>query len=103
MKGLQNLKNKATGSEKEQDQALRETAKQFEALFVNQMMKSMRDAIPKSGLMQSNTMDTYQSMMDQQWSQHISEQGVGLADMMVEQLKNDQKQKDQMTELNTKK
>ncbi|RUR41403.1 flagellar assembly peptidoglycan hydrolase FlgJ [Vreelandella populi] len=61
-------------------------AQQFEALFVQMMMKSMRDAIPTSGLMSSTTTDTYQQMLDQQWSQVIASKGIGLADVLVEQL-----------------
>lgn len=62
-------------------------AQQFEALFVQMMMKSMRDAIPTSGLLNSSATDTYQQMLDQQWSQVISSKGVGLADALIEQLK----------------
>ncbi|WP_018917817.1 flagellar assembly peptidoglycan hydrolase FlgJ [Vreelandella zhanjiangensis] len=62
-------------------------AQQFEALFVQMMMKSMRDAIPTSGLLSSNTTDTYQQMLDQQWSQVIASKGMGLADVLVDQLK----------------
>lgn len=61
-------------------------AQQFEALFVQMMMKSMRDAIPSSGLMDSSATDTYQKMLDQQWSQVIASRGVGLADALVQQL-----------------
>ncbi|WP_447554864.1 flagellar assembly peptidoglycan hydrolase FlgJ [Vreelandella sp. EE22] len=62
-------------------------AQQFEALFVQMMMKSMRDATPTGGLMNSSTTDTYQQMLDQQWSQVIADKGMGLADVLVEQLK----------------
>lgn len=61
-------------------------AQQFEALFVQMMMKSMRDAIPSSGLMDSSATDSYQKMLDQQWSQVIASRGVGLADALVQQL-----------------
>ena len=61
-------------------------AQQFEALFIQMMMKSMRDAIPTSGLMSSTTTDTYQQMLDQQWSQVMASRGIGLADVLVEQL-----------------
>lgn len=50
------------------------------------MMKSMRDATPSSGLMNSSATDTYQSMLDQQWSQVMASRGMGLADVLVEQL-----------------
>lgn len=61
-------------------------AEQFEALFIQMMMKSMRDATPSSGLMNSSATDTYQSMLDQQWSQVMASRGMGLADVLVEQL-----------------
>ncbi|MCA8865888.1 MULTISPECIES: flagellar assembly peptidoglycan hydrolase FlgJ [unclassified Halomonas] len=61
-------------------------AQQFEALFIQMMMKSMRDATPSSGLMNSSATDTYQSMLDQQWSQVMASRGMGLADVLVEQL-----------------
>jgi flagellar protein FlgJ len=61
-------------------------AQQFEALFIQMMMKSMRDAIPTSGLMSSRDTDFYQSMLDQQWSQVMASRGIGLADALVEQL-----------------
>lgn len=61
-------------------------AQQFEALFIQMMMKSMRDASPSSQLMNSSATDTYQSMLDQQWSQVMASRGMGLADVLVEQL-----------------
>lgn len=61
-------------------------AQQFEALFIQMMMKSMREATPSSGLMNSSATDTYQSMLDQQWSQVMASRGIGLADALVEQL-----------------
>ena len=61
-------------------------AQQFEALFIQMMMKSMREATPTSGLMNSSATDTYQSMLDQQWSQVMASRGMGLADVLVEQL-----------------
>ena len=61
-------------------------AQQFEALFIQMMMKSMRDATPSSGLLNSSATDTYQSMLDQQWSQVMASRGMGLADVLVEQL-----------------
>jgi Rod binding domain-containing protein len=69
------------------NKAINEVAMQFEALFVQQMMKSMRDAVPKSDLMQSDHLETYQSMADQQMAVNLSQQGgIGLARMLVEQM-----------------
>lgn len=67
--------------------ALEDVAQQFESLFLQQMLKSMRDATVKGDLMNSETMETYQSMADQQMALQLSrEGGVGLARMMVEQM-----------------
>ena len=67
--------------------AINEVASQFEALFIQQMMKSMRDAVPKSDLMGSDHLETYQAMADQQLSANLAQQGgIGLARMLVEQM-----------------
>ena len=67
--------------------ALEDVAAQFESIFLQQMLKSMRDATVKSGLFESSQMETYQGMADQQLAVQLSEQGgIGLARMMVEQM-----------------
>ena len=69
------------------NKAINEVASQFEALFIQQMMKSMRDAVPKSDLMNSDHLDTYQAMADQQMAVGLSQQGgIGIARMLVEQM-----------------
>jgi flagellar protein FlgJ len=67
---------------------LKESAKQFEALFINMMLQSMRQATPKGNLLESHDQDIYTSMLDQQLSQNLAQRGMGLADMMLNQLKN---------------
>ena len=66
--------------------ALKETAQQFEALFINMMLKSMRQASPQGGLAESSDGQLYTSMLDQQLSQVMARRGIGLADMMLRQL-----------------
>ncbi|WP_456267391.1 flagellar assembly peptidoglycan hydrolase FlgJ [Kushneria sp. AK178] len=83
VQGLSKLKYSARDNPQE---SLKETSQQFEALFLQKMLKSMRDAMPKSDLLRSDSMDTYTQMLDQQWAQDLSEQGIGLSDMMVKQL-----------------
>ena len=69
------------------NKAINEVASQFEALFIQQMMKSMRDAVPKSDLMSSDHLDTYQAMADQRMAVNLSQQGgMGIARMLVEQM-----------------
>ena len=68
--------------------ALEEVAQQFESLFMQMMLKSMRDATVKSDLFSSDQMDTYQTMADQQTALSLSQQGgIGLARVLVEQMK----------------
>lgn len=68
--------------------SIKEVAKQFESLFVNMMLKSMRDATPKDGLFDSSSTNMYTGVLDQQMSQKLSSNGggLGLADFMVKQL-----------------
>jgi flagellar protein FlgJ len=82
--GLGELRHRAA---KDGEGALRETAKQFEALFIQMMMKSMRDASFKSDLLQSDSQDTYQEMFDKEVSVSLAQRGgFGLADMLTQQL-----------------
>jgi flagellar protein FlgJ len=67
-------------------EALKAASTQFEAMFVNMMMKSMREATPQDGMMDSQQSKTFQTMLDQQTSQNIAKKGIGLADMLVRQL-----------------
>lgn len=65
---------------------LRKTAQQFEALFLQAMLDAMREAMPKSNLLHSNRTEMYQALLDRQWAQTLAARGIGLADMLVEQL-----------------
>jgi flagellar protein FlgJ len=66
--------------------ALKAAAKQFEALFLNMMLKSMRDATPQEGPMDNDQSRMFTSMLDQQLTQNMATRGVGLADALVRQL-----------------
>lgn len=85
MQGLQRLKH--TASVKPQEGA-KAAAKQFEAIFIQMMLKSMRDATPKEGLLDNQQTELYTSMFDQQLAQNLSGRGLGYADMLVQQLQN---------------
>lgn len=67
-------------------QALKTVAGQFESLFVEMMLKSMRDATPQDGVFDSQQTRLFTSMLDQQLSQNLAKRGIGLADMLVRQL-----------------
>ena len=84
--GLSNLRREAGQNS---EQALEKTAKQFEALFVQMMLKSMREAGQGEGLFDNDQSKLYTDMYDKQLSLPLTEQGegIGRAKMMVQQLK----------------
>ncbi|WP_054178687.1 flagellar assembly peptidoglycan hydrolase FlgJ [Trabulsiella odontotermitis] len=66
---------------------LRPVARQMEGMFVQMMLKSMREALPKDGIFSSDQTRLYTSMYDQQIAQQMTAgKGLGLADMMVKQM-----------------
>ena len=70
------------------DQALKAAAQQFESVFLNMMLKSMREATPQDGATDSEQTRMFTGMMDQQLAQSMSSgRGIGLADMLVKQLR----------------
>ncbi|CAN5236862.1 flagellar assembly peptidoglycan hydrolase FlgJ [soil metagenome] len=69
-------------------EALKTAAKQFEALFMNMVMKSRREATPQDGPFDSQQSKMFTSMLDQQLSQTMATRGVGLADVLIRQLSN---------------
>jgi len=81
--GVEQLRAQAKG---DPDRALKSAARQFEALFMNMLLKSMRDASPQDGPFDSEQTRLYTSMLDQQLAQTLSSRGIGLADIMVRQL-----------------
>lgn len=83
VQSVQRLKYSAANSPQG---SLKEASRQFEAVFLQMMLKSMRDASPQSGLLQSHQMDMMRSMQDQQWAQQLAGKGLGLADQLVQQL-----------------
>ncbi len=79
--GLSQLKTEAGARS---PAAAREAARQFEALFVQMMLKSMRDANAVLGEQKDTT---YQEMFDKQIAMEMSQgKGLGLGDLMVRQL-----------------
>ena len=67
--------------------AIRQTSEQFEAYFIQQMMKTMRESIDKSDLVEGGNMDMYQDLMDKEVSlQMVKRGGMGLANMMERQM-----------------
>lgn len=81
--GLAQLRAQA-GGDGDQKGVTREAARQFEALFVQMMLKSMREA---SAVFGTGEDTSYREMFDQQIALEMTKgKGLGLADMLTRQL-----------------
>ncbi|MGE0557198.1 MAG: flagellar assembly peptidoglycan hydrolase FlgJ [Burkholderiales bacterium] len=83
-RGLDTLRYRA---KTDPEAALKDAAKQFEVLFMNMLMKSMREATPGDGMFDSEQTRFYTAMLDQQLSEKLAGRGMGLAEIMVRQLR----------------
>lgn len=83
VRALDNLKRDART---DPQQAVKTAATQFEALFVQMLLKSMREATPSFDPLTGSATKTYQGMLDEQWSKVIAEKGIGLAPLIERQL-----------------
>jgi len=83
--GLAELKHQAGANSKE---ALEAVARQFESIFMQMMLKSMREAKLSEGIFESQQSDIFTDMYDKQITTSLSSggNGIGLADIMVKQL-----------------
>lgn len=76
-----------TQSRERPDEALKTAAKQFEAVFMNMLLKSMREALPQTDAFGSDSTRLYTSMLDQEMSTKLGERGgMGIADLLIKQL-----------------
>ncbi|WP_266160664.1 flagellar assembly peptidoglycan hydrolase FlgJ [Dyella silvatica] len=85
LSGFNQLRAQAQGDGKA---ALPAVAKQFEAIFTQMMLKSMREASPGEGMGDSEAGNAYRDMFDQQLSLSLSNggRGMGIAQMLMRQL-----------------
>lgn len=67
-------------------EGLKQVSRQFEALFMQMVLKSMREATPSDGMFDTQQSKLYTSMLDQQLAQNLSGRGLGLAEAMQAQL-----------------
>jgi flagellar protein FlgJ len=87
LQGLEELKRQAR---EDQRAALKPVAQQFEALFLEQILKQSRQVKLDDGWLEGSHIDTYYDMYDKQLAQDLSAKGsLGFADQIVEQLTSD--------------
>ena len=66
---------------------LKQAAQQFEGMLLQMVLKSMRDATPQDGMMNSDQTRFFTSIFDQQLAQNLSTQGkLGFAKLIEQQL-----------------
>jgi len=82
-RSLDSLKLAANGND---PKAVKEAAKQFESLFMRELIKSMREATMKSGLMDSDGEKLGSDLLDQQFAVQLSGMPGGLTDAITRQL-----------------
>jgi len=71
----------------DQEAALDQVSRQFESLFLQMMLKSMRDASLGGGMLDSKQSEFYREMYDKQIAMDMADkQGIGLADVIKRQL-----------------
>lgn len=70
---------------------LKDAAQQFEAIFIQQMFKEMRNTVPEDGLIErSNADDMYTQMQDAEAAKIMADRGgIGLAELMLQELLKD--------------
>ncbi|MDR0528056.1 MAG: flagellar assembly peptidoglycan hydrolase FlgJ [Zoogloeaceae bacterium] len=84
VKSAQSLRGQLRGNREE---GLRAAAREFEALFLQMMLKSMRETTAQDGLTDSDATRFFTGMLDEQMSKNISGKGhFGLAEMLEKQL-----------------
>lgn len=87
---LSGLAKLGSAAKKNDPAALAQVAAQFESLFMNLMLKSMRDAnavFAEGNFLNSSNVNTYQQMLDQQLSVSLADKGsMGLAKILMKQL-----------------
>lgn len=84
-----NLKNRATDPKDPELHKLRQSCREFEAIYINEMYKTMRKTVPDSGLFEKDMADTlYQEMMDLEMAKDTAAgDGMGIGKAMYEQLR----------------
>lgn len=79
--------SKASTAHKNKDKELMEVAQKFEGILIHQMLKAMRKTVQKSDLLNSFSLQQYESMMDEEIANEMAKhKGIGLADSIFNQL-----------------
>lgn len=82
-RGINDLK---VAAGKDPKAVVREAAKQFESLFMQQLLKTMRESSQASGMLDNEGTKLGSEMLDSQWAGKLSGQPGSLSDVIARQL-----------------
>ena len=86
-KNLERLRNQSGFGKMDAEKDIEKVSRDFESVFLNKLLSSMRKTIPKSGLLDSFASDMFQSMMDEEMSKEMSKnKGMGMGEMIYNDL-----------------
>lgn len=95
---MDGLKSRLAEKGPNKEQQLRKACENFEAVFISKLWKEMKSTVPKEGYLHSKQEDQYMAMFDRDFAEKMAQSGgIGLADMIYDQLS----QKLKETSLNT--
>ena len=88
-KNLARLRNPSSFGNTNSEKKIENVSRDFESIFLQKLLTSMRKTVPKSGLLDSFATDMYKSMMDEEISKEMSKnKGMGMGEMIYNDLSN---------------
>lgn len=87
LKGIEGMDLGAAQEKKGKPEDVKKAAREFEALFINNLFKVMRESVPKGGLLDGGRgEEIYTSMLDEALSAELAKRGgIGLANIVLKQ------------------
>jgi flagellar protein FlgJ len=88
--------SKGQGQKKIDEEKLKKACRDFEAIFIQQMLKAMRQTVPESELFgKGPEKDIFQSLFDEEWIRSLAQQGgLGIGKMLYRQVHPPEARKD---------
>ena len=88
-KNLERLRNSSSFGKSNSEKDIEKVSRDFESIFLNKLLSSMRKTVPESGLLDSFATDMFQSMMDEEMSKEMAKnKGMGMGEMIYNDLSN---------------
>jgi len=86
---LDNLTGKPVAMPKNPDEGLKRVASEFEAIFIGELMRTMRDSVLDGGIMgKSRAYKIYREMHDEAMAREMAATGeLGIGNMIYQELK----------------